>query len=205
MSFSKWLRIAPATFFLVLLASDATALTVPILPDPYLSSATSAPGTINITPGGHGLSLADEGLTVQVTIVDTGGMPVPSFPFMDLWLDDSGTGDISLCPNGCVADTDTDANGRTTISRAACGGGWTVSGLRVWIAGDPIMGTPALDINVNSPDLNGDLVVDILDLANFAIDYADPTYNFRSDMTCDGIENIADIGEFAMHYGETCP
>ena len=175
------------------------------IPDPTKCSATSASGSINITPAGHGPALGELGLMIQITIVDPAGYPLPGFPFQDIWLDDAGTYEISMCPNGCVADANTDENGRTTISRIPCGGGSTMSGLRAIVIGEPITGTRPLDINVNSPDLNGDLVVNVLDLANLAMDYADPAYNFRSDMTCDGLENIADIGEFAMHYGELCP
>jgi hypothetical protein len=38
---------------------------------------------------------------------------------------------------------------------------------------------------VNSPDLNGDLAVDLADVALFAQDYFGP-YNYRSDLCWDG-------------------
>ena len=62
-----------------------------------------------------------------------------------------------------------------------------------------------MPLSVNSPDINGDLVVDLVDLGMFAGDYNNASYDFRSDLTGDGIENLADIGEFAMYNGDECP
>ena len=203
MSSSKWAMAVLAGALTLVLVPTTMAGTG--IPDPERSSATSAAGFIMITPGGTGPSLGDEGLTITVTVLDANGDPIIGFPFQDFWWSDESYVDIALCPGGCAADANTDASGETTISGAACGGGWTLGGLRVFVAGVPIVGTPTLEIDVNSPDLNGDRIVDVADLGDFAIDYADPAYHFRSDFTGDGIEDIADVGEFAIHYGEMCP
>jgi uncharacterized membrane protein len=203
MSSSKWFAIVVFAGILLVFVSSAAAIVG--IPDENQSSATSAAGFIMITPAGTGPSLGDQGLTISVTILDAGAIPIPNYPFQDIWWGRDGAGTLSSCPGGCSADANTDASGETTISGAACAGGWALGGLRVFVAGTPIIGTPALEIEVNSPDLDGNRAVDLADLGDFAIDYHDPTYNFRSDITGDGIEDIADVGEFAIHYGEACP
>jgi len=139
-----------------------------------------------------------------VTVRDANTDPIPGYPFQDIWLDDAGTGDISLCQGGSTADANTDAAGVTTISGTIAGGGWTQSGMQVYLAGTPLAG-PTLAIELNSCDINGDLVVNVGDIGDFAIDFADPDFEFRSDFVPDGVINLADIGELAIHNGERCP
>jgi hypothetical protein len=175
------------------------------IPDPANSTASSASGCIDITPGGNGPTLANEGLTISVHVEDSGSVPIPGYPFQDIWWDDNGTGDLAMCQGGSVADGNTDGNGDTTIGGAAAGGGWTQAGVQVYLAGVGITGSPSLLIDVNSPDISGDLSVNLVDLGTFSNDFNNPAYNFRSDFTCDLTENLADVGRFAIHNGETCP
>lgn len=183
-----------------------TSLAMAGIPSPANSTAGSAAGCFDITPGGNGPTLGNEGLTISVTVVDGGGLPIPGYPFQDIWWDDNGNGDIALCQGGSVADANTDGSGNTTISGATAGGGWTQAGVRVYLAGVPITSTGSLlAIEVNSPDINGDITVNLVDLGTFAADFNAPAYNFRSDFTCDGFENLADVGRFAIHNAEVCP
>ena len=76
--------------------------------------------------------------------------------------------------------------------------------MTVYIAGIPV-NTPPLDIRVNSPDINGDLVVNLVDVAAFAEGFMGGVYAFRSDYNFDGVLNLIDLGAFASHLGETCP
>jgi hypothetical protein len=60
--------------------------------------------------------------------------------------------------------------------------------LRAW---NPIP-TP-LAVSCISPDLNGDLIVNLLDIAAFAADFFSGVYAYRSDFNNDGVLNLADI------------
>jgi hypothetical protein len=192
-----------AAFALVL---GMTSLAMAGIPSPANSSASSATGCFDMTPAGTGTTLSNEGLTISVHVEDSANVPIPGYPFQDIWWDDNGNGDLALCQGGTVADGNTNGTGDTTISGAGAGGGWTQAGLRVYLAGVPITSSGSLlGIEVNSPDINGDIVVNLADLGDFAADFNDPAYNFRSDFTCDGAENLADVGDFAIANAQSCP
>jgi hypothetical protein len=177
------------------------------IPDDTYSTAASNSGTILVTPGGLGNTLASRNVTINVVVKDINDAVIAGYPFQDIWVDDTGNGDISLCQGGSVADANTDASGATTISGAIAGGGWTQSGLSVYLAGTQIIGganSGILAIEVNSCDISGDLVVNLVDIGEFAIDFGG-SYAFRSDFQADGIINLADVGELGIHNGEVCP
>lgn len=174
------------------------------VPDPGLSTASAAgSGTLRITPEGAGNTLGGIGATVTVTVLDATGTPIAGYPFQDVFLDDSGTSEISLCQGGSAADANTNASGVTTISGAISGGGWTQNGLQVYLAGVAI-GAP-LAINANSPDLNADLQVNLVDFSAFGSDFLSGVYVFRSDLSFNGAINLADFSTFGIHFGEACP
>lgn len=187
---------------LVLMTGVASADT----PDPTCcSTAESDPGCILVTPTGQGPSLADRGVVVTVHVRDNLGNPIAGYPFMDIVLgDNAGFSEISICNNGSVADANTDVAGMTTISGQIAAGGWTQNGMQVYLAGNALIGPP-LPIDANSPDLTGDLRVDIVDVGQFAIDFLDPAYQFRTDLDCNGREDLGDVGLLAAHNGELCP
>lgn len=191
-----------------ILVLGLTSLAMAGIPDPNNSTAQSGTGCLDITPGGNGPTLANESLTIFVHVEDAGGLNIPGYPFQDIWMDDAGSGDLAICQGGSVADANTGSDGNTTISGPIAGGGWTQSGVRIYLAGVAVLGGPTsglLGIDVNSPDINGDLIVNLVDLGAFSTDFNDPAYNFRSDFTCDGLENLADVGRFAIHNAEVCP
>ncbi len=187
-----------------ILVLGLSSLAMAGIPDPGNSTASSGSGCLNITPAGNGSSLGAAGLTVTVTVIDGNTDPIPGYPFQDIWLDDDGSGDIALCQGGSVADANTNAAGVTTISGPIAGGGWTQGGMQVYLAGVSLSG-PALLIDVNSQDINGDITVNLADLGDFAGDFSNGSFDFRSDFTCDGTENLADVGGFASANGESCP
>lgn len=184
-----------------------SGLAVAGVPSETLSSASGAAGCISITPAGTGATLASKGLTVSVTVVDGNGDPIAGYGFSEVWLDDDGTGDIALCQGGSVADFNTNASGNTTISGAIAGGGNTQSGMNVYLAGVKLAG-PAIALDVNSPDINGDLVVNLQDVSAFSADFnSDPNpanRPFRSDFSCDGNVDLVDVGRFAAANGQSC-
>ena len=163
-------------------------------------------GTLFICPAGDGGTIAEHGISIEVHLRDLLDQPIPNFPYQDIWLGDSGTGDIGLCLAGSVADANTDAQGMTIISGAYHGGGWTQSGMSVFAAGVIVEGGdgPVLPIEVSSADLNGDRGVDMVDLGNFASDYLG-TGAFRSDLDANGVVDLVDVGRFTAHFGHFCP
>ncbi len=56
----------------------------------------------------------------------------------------------------------------------------------------------------NSPDLNADLVVNLTDVVEFAEDFFDADYEFRSDLYFDWAVNLSDLSEMAGAIGTAC-
>ena len=195
----RLLSLAVASIMLLGLASLASAG----IPDDTNSTATSAAGAVLVLPDGTGGALSDAGLTISVNVRDSNNDPIAGYPFQDIWVDDAGNGDISLCQGGSVADGNTDSNGDTTISGALAAGGHTQAGLQVYLAGTPLAG-PTLGIDVVSCDITGDLAVNLSDIGEFGTDFSG-AYNFRSDFTADGVVNLSDVGELGIANGAVCP
>jgi hypothetical protein len=61
-----------------------------------------------------------------------------------------------------------------------------------------------VSLGYNSPDLNGDLVVNLTDLALFAGDFFGP-YVLRSDLYRDSQINLQDLAVFAQGFSASCP
>ena len=193
----RLLSLAVAGSMLLGLAGVAAAG----IPDDVTSTASSAGGTVLITPGSTGGTIAAAGATITVTVLDAGSLPVANFPAQDIYLDDSGDFAIALCQGGSTADANTDALGVTTISGVVGGGGFTLL-TQVYISGTPLAGAP-LNVALNSPDVNGSLVVDLVDFAAFGNDFG--TTAFRSDFVFDGVVDLSDFSRFGQAFGETCP
>lgn len=175
------------------------------IPDAGYSSVLGGAGTLMIAPNGQGETLAQFTQTIDVNVRDGNDLPIANFPAQDVWLDDAGSGDINLCQGGSVADADTDANGDTTISGTASGGGWTTNGMSVYVSGVAITGGdgPTISLDVNSPDINGDRIVDLIDVGLFASDLL--AYQFRSDLVFSGVIDLSDVGRFASFINAACP
>ena len=80
--------------------------------------------------------------------------------------------------------------------------------MSVYISGIAVGQTPGgfdsvLDLQVNSPDINGDITVDLQDIAIFAGDLTG--YSFRSDFNLDDTLDLSDISLFTGWLGSTCP
>ena len=155
-----------------------------------------------VTPAGAGPTLAESGARVTVRLVNSGLFPRPNYPAQDVWLD-AGVGEessFSTCGH-FIADASSDLNGFMTISRAIPGGG-SCSFMMVYIDGQPLTSHP-LEVAVNSPDINGDLVVNLGDFALFATDYE--TDASRSDLDHNGVVDLTDFSRFGQSYDDTCP
>lgn len=180
------------------------------VPDPGKSEVSTAGGAVTITPAGNGQSLLSRGAGIDVTVRDANGLPIPTYPGQDIWVDDAGSGDINLCQGGSAADADTDANGFTTITGIISGGGNTQAGMSVYVSGVALTLTvdgvdTVIDLDVNSPDINGDRVVDLSDISIFSGDLAPPATAFRSDFNHSGNVDLSDISLFSGWIGEVCP
>ena len=162
------------------------------------------PAVALITPSGTGASLADQGITISVQIMDCALVPVPNYPRQDVWVWGWNDDQVWMCPGGSVADRDTDADGRTTISGAIAGGGTTTDGTVIYVSGYPMTSpTTALPLDFVSPDLDGDLDVDIADFALFGQDFGSTA--MRSDLDPNGVVDIGDFSIFGRHFGTNCP
>jgi len=177
-------------------------------PDYAPSEIIVTPGAFVMTPSGSGESLQDQGVAIELWLRDYIRGVLVDFPRQDLWLETPSVVGLTWCSGGRIADSNTDAEGHTSFRRALAGGGWSEAGLTVYAAGEAIAQTPfggdtLMDLRVNSPDINGDLVVDLSDIALFGNDLV--SYHFRADYDHDGQVNLTDIALFAGWIGDRCP
>ncbi len=176
------------------------------IPDTALSTATAAAGTMWISPGGTGQTFAAQGSTITVTVRDGNGVPINNFPAADIWVVSVVAGQINQCPGGSSASANTNASGVTTITGTIAGGGCETGGLRAVINGTPITGSPALAININSPDITGDRLVNLADVGPFSA-ALNTLFSFCADYVPTGTINLADVGIFSavLNTGNHCP
>jgi hypothetical protein len=182
--------------------------------DPCASTAEiiggPPPCCLFICPQGDTDSFCDQGWYIRICVIDLTGNPVPDVPPSDFWvIDCDPIRDLCLCGGSASSNADslTNANGYTTMCNTTIQGGGCVSGLSVVVQGFVILDAPAcvdptcLDVEVRSPDINGDCLVNIVDLSLFASGFPPQLYQECSDMNCDGIVNIQDLSAFAFHFG----
>lgn len=188
-------------FFLMTPVTAQTGVGLTCYDCPICPVSTSGSGVLLITPEGNGDSLAAIGMDIHISLIDCNGDPVAGFPFNDLWLQPSSPNVSFVTPFFAAANTNID--GETYWSGPIAGGGWMdasgVDRTRISVVGIEIF--PELDLSFVSPDINGDLKVDLADVATFALDWSSG-WTFRSDLTADGVLNLADIGVLAAYLGE---
>jgi hypothetical protein len=78
------------------------------------------------------------------------------------------------------------------------GGGHTATGEMRFLVPDRASCWGSFTGRIASPDLTGDLALDLADLTLFARDYS--TYNPRSDFDGDGVVNLSDLFMFATYF-----
>lgn len=181
--------------------------------------------SILITPDGSGPGL-DEACgpggtvvdaTIAVQLVDISWLPIAVFPAEDLWLQfEVSEGTVGGCEDYgpyfdggvFIADHDTDANGWTEFRLPLRGGGWSEGPAYVYLNGEPaqspdVLLHPPIPLRAKSPDLNGDLLVNLSDIAVFSYDLFGP-YHVRSDLWWDEAINLSDVVWFTRAIGVTC-
>lgn len=182
--------------------------------EPCSSSATSSGGCYLVCPQGDGDRLDATGATISVVVKDNGGNPIPGVPAADFWLESCNSPGLVLCGgSGTInADAATDANGEATISAQLGAGGCDSVGVVVVVQGVVLQDVNnacaplCLPILAKSPDINSDLVVDVIDLGLFSLLYTSPPHGFQTclDYNCDGIIDLVDFSLFSQHYLHHC-
>ena len=165
-----------------------------------LPDGTGQPFTAARTPDG-----IEVDATIHLVVIDYCDLeePVPGFPKEDIWLESEGGGMVA-CVSGTIADANTDSEGHTQWSLPMMAGGWDEGTTMVMVNGSPVPDGVGLTLNFNSPDITGDRVVNLTDLAVFAGDYF-AGYSFRSDFMRDGMLNLSDVAVMAASMGRGCP
>jgi hypothetical protein len=183
--------------------------------DPCNSSASGASGVLFACPQSDGDQLSGSGLTITVTVKDDvlpTGNPIPGIPAADIWL--IGCNDLlTLCGgSGAIsASAPTDINGVTTIVQDLAAGGCDNGGVRVVVQGivigAGICGDPCVLISVRSADINGNLVINLVDFATFGTGYPSPpkVYNPCIDYVAPfGTVNLPDFAKYGTHNNHAC-
>ena len=173
---------------------------------PCESFATSAGGVLLVCPAGDGPSLASIGATIDVTLMSFTS-PVPGMPAGDFWIQ-AYVGTVPLCGGHTSSNADgmTDANGRTTISGSVAAGGYqfpvyvVAQGLFI---GDPQYCDDPLSLTLVSPDINADLVVDLVDFALFGPAFGAEVVE-QMDFNGDGAVDLIDFSMFGSHFLHGC-
>jgi hypothetical protein len=141
--------------------------------------------------------------TLRIQVIGPMGDSVANFPYEDLWLEWSG-GNFVSCIGGTVADVNTDAEGKSFWLSPLEAGGHSTGDVEVLINGSMITASPPVPLMVNSPDLNGDGIVNLSDVTLFVPLYTS-AYDFTVDLACDGVVNLSDVVVLAGSLGRDCP
>lgn len=161
-------------------------------------------------PQGDTDSFLDQGFSITIDCRDSQGFPIVGIPATDVWL--IGEPEVTLCGGSASSNADgpSDVNGVMTMSQGTVSAGGCsetfVVVLQGWIIypGD-CSGPNTLPITWRSPDLDGNLAVDLLDFAAFQSSYPPQPYETCADLDSDGVVNIRDFARFGLHYGHACP
>jgi hypothetical protein len=178
------------------------------------SSASSAGGCFFTCPAGDADRLDASGATISVVVKDNTGTPIQGILAADFWFIGCSDPGLVLCGGGgsMNADSATNANGETTMSGQLAAGGCDSVGVHVVVQGVVIEDVNnscndlCLTIYAVTPDINGDLVVDLIDLSIFASDYTSPPKPYWQclDYDCNGVIDLIDFSLFAQHYLHIC-
>lgn len=215
---TRFLHISLFALFLPLVWTAASAQTVPILYGLVEIASGDTPVTLLVVPDGSGPALTEvltqdgqilDG-TITLTLLDAEYNPIVNYPWEDIWLESRDDG-LAFCYSAPTnPDENTDSNGQTTWTQSLHGGGWSQDLTCVMANGAALYydrefaQAAVVNLQFNSPDINGDCVVNLLDLAEFVSDYLG-VFNFRSDFHRDGVLDLLDVVIMAEAWGATCP
>jgi hypothetical protein len=212
MARSIFLTLLVGAFFFVM-AIPAQA-GIPDLDNSYffMAHGTANPVVLLVLPDGTGnpfseAQILDDGTRIDATItlvlLDNFFTPIATYPFEDMWLE-SSDGGLIPCIGGTTADSNSDANGETTWANPLRAGGSSSEVTYVVVSGAPLTSNPPLDLKFNSPDIDGDGYVNLMDVTLFSAAYFGP-YDFSCDFYADGVLNLLDVSLMATGLGASCP
>lgn len=201
------------TFLFIVVPGLADVPTIPDLSHSFATIAYNGPGTptLLVVPDGNGNPFTEARIedgtvvdaTITLTILDPMDVPIAHYPFEDCWLE-SMDGGLVPCIGGTTADYNTDFNGMTEWVNPPYAAGYSEAPVLVLINGDALDTNPGLPLNFNSPDINGDGIVNLTDVAILSDAYFSG-YQFRCDLNGDGLLNLSDVPIFATHFTAQCP
>jgi hypothetical protein len=173
--------------------------------------AVVTPCPLFVCPLGDTDAVIDQGWWIWICVLDLNGLPLENVPFFDFWMIDCDPiNDATLCAGSASsnADSNTNAAGMTTISQTTVAAGGCSDGMAVVVQGfvieDSLTNCTTVfccPINLRSPDINGDLIVNLQDLALFAASYPPQPFDTCCDFDLNGIVNLQDLANFAFHFG----
>jgi len=145
--------------------------------------------------------------TITVTLNDVAGNPIYGYPAEDIWIETEFGGLILCCAAGSIADRDTDIDGITKISGTVCGGGWSDAEIGertvVKINQEELPLTGSGFILFNSADVNGDCVINLVDVITFTHNFFEG-HHYSCDFFPDQSINLSDVVLLARSFGVSC-
>lgn len=193
----------------VMWAAAASAQFVPVDPEQCsVTIRTDQPVSILVCPDAFGTPLSQARLfgggttdaTIDVILRDENGDPVEYVSDIDLWL---VSPDLEFCVIANTADLSTGSDGWTCFRRPRRASGTMYEpSLRVYYNGDPLGDGPIPFLRANSPDFNGNGIVDLIDAGYFAQAYH--AQDYAADFAWDGRLDLADVSIMAGHLGHVC-
>ena len=200
------------TVWLLWIAGVATAGII----DPCRSTTVfngTAPEYYLACPKGDTESFLQAGFSFSFRMIDLAGSPISNIPGTDFWLIDCDPArNLILCAGSASsnADSSTNYDGRTTMSQTTLSVGGCANGLSpvcqgyVLQHGWPSCTDHCFDVRVRCADQNGDLQLNVGDVAMFASRYPPHAYNECGDLNFDGQVSLADLSRLAAHYYHRC-
>jgi hypothetical protein len=164
-------------------------------------------------PQGDTDSFLTQGWSITVCVLDINGAPIPNVPAQDFWLIDCDpSNDAFLCGGSASsgADSLTNSAGMTTMTNGSIAAGGCGYGMALVVQGFTVLDSVTncatefcCPIALVSPDLNGDLLVDVVDLSLFAFEFPPNTPSFPNcaDYNQDNLVDVVDLSLFAFHFG----
>jgi hypothetical protein len=112
---------------------------------------------------------------------------------------------LVCCDPHCIADHDSDANGQTHFVLPLCAGGCSDDfSTTIYVEGSALSQPPLPHLQYNSPDMDGNLLINLADVVTFA-DVLFGAYDYCADFLWDGAVNLSDVVTLATHRGHVCP
>lgn len=135
-------------------------------------------------------------MAVEVTVLDGAVVPAPCGSLALTATAVPGIGNVAVCPSQAVQTVTTLASGIALFQYKDISGCGTLSLDISYVSGGTTLLFNVPAGSVTSPDLTGDFVVNIFDLAKFAAGLP-PGYDICADYNCDGLVDVFDLGVWA--------